>query len=210
MKHKRYSLVILSFLLLLTAVCIGCAGCTGNNSSDKTGDDKNMSMIESEITAVPLPEGTQLKHFYMTRQGMAMEPYYILKTTDDGIFMKITNIRPYDERMLGDDAYTVQGSEKYLAFADTVKECENAELIQLKDDAFVRLLENAIEETGALQWDGYCKNVSKPGVSDSGDRYEMYFELSDGTTVTMDSYNICPAGFTKLLAMVSEVFNKAL
>ena len=206
MKSKNKLIIAAGFLLLLATVCMGCRS---NNLHNKIPDNKDMSGVESGITAEPLPEGVRLKHFYISRQGMEREPYYIMKTADNGIFMKITDICPYDERILGNEAYTLQGGGKYFAFADTVKECENAELIQLSDDASVRLLENAIEQTGALKWNGYNKNVSRPGVSDSGTRYEMYFELSDGTAVSMDSYNICPAGFAKLLAAVRDIFGKA-
>ena len=76
------------------------------------------------------------------------------------------------------------------------------------DDNPVRLLEEAIEETGALRWDGYDKRVTKKGASDTGDRYELYLELSDGSSVTMQGYNTCPAGFEELLRCVEEIFQQ--
>ena len=209
MKIKIKPINIISFFLLSAAVCTGCAGCKSSGFSDKTWDDKKMSIIESEIIAEPFPEGVRLKNFYITHQGMEMEPYYLLKTADAGFFMKTTDIRPYDERILGSGSYAALDSAKYFAFADTVKECERADLIQTKDDKALCALEKAIAGTGALNWNGYFKNISGTGVSDSGDRYEMYIELSNGITVSMDSYNICPAGFMKLLKEVSDIFGAA-
>ena len=47
-----------------------------------------------------------------------------------------------------------------------------------------------------------------PDVTDSGDSYRLYLELTDGTTVTVDGYNAKPAGFPELLYRVEEIFHE--
>lgn len=191
------------FSLLITAFT-GC-GNRGNRGDDPQGE--TVRPIESEVVPVPFPVGTSLRHLYITHQGMRSGSYYILKTTDAGTYMKISNLSPDDRRMLdGEDAGNLEAGAEYLGFADTVKGCEHASLVLLQDDGPVRELEEAIAAAGTLNWDGYRESVAMEGVLDSGDSYQLYLELSDGTTVTVDSYNARPAGFTALLYKVEEIF----
>ena len=116
--------------------------------------------------------------------------------------MKISTVDPTDSRMAEEDTET----SEYLSSADTVLDCERASLVRLSDDSLVRQLEQFIADAGALDWDGFCKRVAMPDVADSGDRYILYLELTDGTTVTMDSYNARPAGFSELYRQTEELF----
>lgn len=144
-----------------------------------------------QITPISFPEGVELSGFYMTHQGMAAGPYYVMKKTDTGIHMKIS------DRVPGDD---------YFGFVDTVTEDEYASHVILETEAPVRELEAAIEEAGALAWDGYRKNVAMKDVMDSGDLYVLYLELTDGTTVSMSGYNACPSGFQELWMSCQNIF----
>ena len=45
-----------------------------------------------------------------------------------------------------------------------------------------------------------------PGVLDSGDCYNLYLELSDGTTVTVYGYNTAPKAFDDFYMEVVDVF----
>lgn len=136
-----------------------------------------------EIIAVSFPENANLMYFCINHQGMAMEPYYILKATEKGTYMKFMSLNP---------------EEQQTDMAEEVWE----------DSVFIEKLEEAIVQCGALGWDGYDEKVSRKGVMDSGDSYELRIELSDGTTVNMRGYNTCPAGFESLLGQVRELFMK--
>jgi len=168
--------------LLLTGAAAILAGCA-------------RSTVVTKVTPMPLPEGTSLTGLYMTHQGMAMGPHYVLKTTDEGTWLKRSDRSPMENGI------------SYLDFADTVQDGEQAVLSRLADASVIEVLETAIEQSGALGWDGFDETKSKPGVSDSGDLYVLYLELSDGTTVTMRGYNVCPAGFDLLLSQVWEIFD---
>lgn len=207
MDAKKWSgwIVVMSILSLLIASLTGC----GNRENQGTDPSEEVrSAIETEVTPMPLPDGTRLKHFYITHQGMRGGTYYILKTTNVGTYMKISNMGPDDWQMLnGEDTDSLEENAEHLGFADTVKDCERASLVLLENDGPIRELEEAITKAGALGWDGFCKSVAMPDVKDSGNRYRMYLELTDGTTVTMDSYNAKPAGFLELLHQVEDIFH---
>jgi len=205
-KKWRGWIVVMSILSLLMAVLTGCGG-RENQSGDPGGEA--LTTIETAVTPMPLPDGAGLKHLYITHQGMSAGPYYILKTTDAGTYMKISNMGPDDWRMLdGEDIDRLGDKAEYLGFADTVKDCERASLVLLEDDGPLRELEEAIASAGALGWDGFQKTVSMPDVADSGDSYKLYLELTDGTAVTVDGYNAKPAGFPELLYRVEEIFHE--
>jgi len=192
MKKWRKWVIVVGILSLLSTIFTGCK-------------DKEVYAFESEIIPVAFPEGVSLKHLYITHQGMRGGSYYMLKSTDAGVYMKISNLSPDDWRMLEGEEVAEEQTE-YLAFADTVKECEYASLVLLDDDTVVEKLEEAIAKTGALDWDGYKKSLEMKGVEDSGDSYKLYLELTDKTTVTVDSYNASPAGFRELLYQIEEIF----
>ena len=145
----------------------------------------------------------------MTHQGMATEPYYILNTTDTGIWMKITNQSPEISQMdSGTDIRLLEENWQYFGFANTVLDCENASIVLLENTSSVRELEDAIVQSGALGWDGYEEHRSKKGVEDAGDTYVLFLKLSDGTTVKVHGYNACPEGFNELLGCVMKIFYK--
>lgn len=140
----------------------------------------------------PIPEGVELTGFYLHHEGMVMEPYYILKVTDKGTFMKVTN------QISGED---------YFQFADTILEEETACLKLLTDETAVEKLEEIISEAGAVGWNGFDEAVKKKNALDSGDRYQLYMELSDGTVISVHGYNTCPEGFEDLLKKTEELFS---
>lgn len=191
----------MSVLSVLFTLLTGCGKSIDKNENQTEAPDT----MEERIIPTPFPEGTQLRHFYITHQGMRAGSYYIMKTTDAGTYMKVTNTSPNSPHMQKD----ISDEEiEYLRYADTVKDCEYASLVLLEEDTPVRELEQAIEKFGALDWDGFDESMTIEGVPDSGDSYQMYLELSDGTSVAVDSYNVCPAGFKELLSRVQELFDK--
>ncbi|MBQ4347076.1 MAG: hypothetical protein IJC39_01345 [Firmicutes bacterium] len=205
MKKRRKSIIVMGILSLLLAGFTGC-GKGGDQGTDPSNEA--LSAIEKEVTPMELPEEAGLKHFFITHQGMAAGAYYILKTTDAGTYMKISDVSPDNIWMTeGEDMDSLGEKAEYLGFADTVKDCERASLVLLEDDGPIRALEKAIADTGALGWDGFNKEVAMPDVADSGDRYRLYLELTDGTAVTVDSYNAKTAGFLELLRQAEEIFH---
>lgn len=165
---------------------------------------------EPEMTVpTELPEGVRLTGFYMNHMGMRMAPYYILKTIESGTYMKITDKSPDDYWMYGSESTEelVQPAQ-YFAYVDTIRDEEHASLVRLEDDTVLSRIEKCIEKYGALGWDGYDKSEAMTDVLDSGDNYNLYLELSDGTTVKMHGYNVCPKGFTELYQEVVEIFEE--
>ena len=157
------------------------------------------------------PDGVTLTGFYMNRMGMVMEPYYILKETSEGTCMKITDTCPDVYLGFGMDAgkAEIQPAE-YFGRVNMLMEDEHARLICLEEEAAVRQLEACILKYGAMNWDGYEESVSKKGVSDSGTNYQLYLEFSDGKTVKMRGYNVCPDGFLELYQEAVDIFEEEM
>ena len=203
MKKWRDWIICMSIFSLLFSALTGC----GKTDPVDRPDEQSEVSVPEVMTPMALPEGASLRHFYITHQGMRSGSHYILKTTEAGTYMKISNMGPGDWPMVKDEDRTVLGDQaEYLGFADTVKDCEYASLVLLEEDTPIRQLEESIAASGALQWDGYRESVAMPDVKDSGDRYILYLELTDGTSVTMDNYNVCPAGFMELHSYAEEIF----
>lgn len=160
------------------------------------------------ITPIALEEGTHLTGMYLTQQGMARMPYYIMRTTSNGTYMKISDLSPDDYNMWkDDDGEAAEQPSEYFGYIDTVKDVEYASLISLDDESLIRQLEEIIEKYGALGWDGFNESDSMPEVLDSGNRYDLYLELSDGTTVTVNGYNAAPNGFHDFYGEIVNVFS---
>jgi len=195
----------MSILTIIAAMLTGCGKRLHNGILPPASQQHPFD----EITSVSLPEGTEISGLFITHQGMQAGPYYLLQATDSGTYMKISNKDPggYDMTK-GEDTASLPINAKYLGFIDIVKDCEYASSILLEDEAPLRALEAAIVENGALAWDGYDESDSMEDVLDSGDSYRLYLELSDGSTVTMQGYNVCPVGFMPLLAKVEEIFEE--
>ena len=191
----RKWVIFMSILSILTAALTGCG------RSAAPPEETTVFPFETEVSPTPLPEGVHLRHLHITHQGMRSGPYYMLKTSEEGTYMKISDLSPTDSRVAEDTV-----ASEYLSSADTVLDCEHASLVLLQEDTLVRQLEQFIADAGALDWDGFYKSVAMPDVADSGDRYILYLELTDGTTVTMDSYNASPAGFADLYRRTEELF----
>lgn len=190
------------FVVLIMSILTFLTGCISNGRQPAPETEQAL-----EAAPIPFPEGAELTGFYMTRQGMAAAPYYILKTTDMGTYMKISDSNPEACQMdSGTDISELGANWQYLGFGDTVLDCENASLVLLEDKAPVRELENAIVQSGALGWDGYEEHRSMKGVSDSGDTYALFLAFSDGTTVKVHGYNACPDGFDELLGQIMDIF----
>ena len=76
----------------------------------------------------------------------------------------------------------------------------------LTDETAVEKLEEIISEAGAVGWNGFDEAVKKKNALDSGDRYQLYMELSDGTVISVHGYNTCPEGFEDLLKKQKSYF----
>jgi len=199
----RTGVILMGIFSAVAALFTGCSKPKDNGvfSSAPT------PQLFREITPVAIPEGVKVTGLFITHQGMRSGPYYIMQTTEDGVYLKTSNLSPDDYCMIKDeDAAALPENAKYLGFADRVKDCEYASSVLLKDDTALTELEAAIAKNGVLAWDGYNQTDPMKGVLDSGDSYQLYLELSDGTTVTMNGYNVCPAGFKPLLRTVRQMF----
>lgn len=172
-------------------------GCSG-------GQEKNITTI-TEIAPMEFPEGVTLTGFYMTHQGMSMNPYYILRVRNDGIYMKTTNLSPNNPRMTFSMNPDYDLEAEYFGYIDTVKDCEYAS-VAVVDESVLRELERAIVEAGALSWNGFNKSRSMDGVLDAGDSYKLFITLSDGSTVSVYGYNARPEHWSDLGGRVMEIF----
>ncbi len=208
MKLKRVILWVMLMGILSLLV-----GCVKNNKSvnppmdGNTGETKDSTTEQNEIVPIGFPEGVTLTGFYMNQMGMARTPYYIMKVTESGTYMKITDLSPDDYHMWKDgETENLEQPEEYFGHIETVKDIEYASHIKLGDETLIRQLESSIEKYGALGWDGFSQRKDMPGVLDAGDIYDLYLELSDGTTVTMHGYNTCPQGFDELYGEIVNIF----
>lgn len=169
-----------------------------------SGQGKKTNKV-TEIAPMDFPEGVTLTGFYMTHQGMAMEPYYILRVKDDRIYMKTTNVNPANLQITFGMTRNNDIEVEYFGDIDTVNESEYASLTVV-DEAVVRELEQAIVEWGALSWDGFSESRSMDGVLDAGDTYKLFLMLSDGSTVSVHGYNARPKHWSDLGLRVIEIF----
>ena len=155
--------------------------------------------------------GVRLTGFHIHHQGMAMEPYYIMREIDSVIYMKETNCAPDDWCMLDEENSRHRDRSDiatYLGFADVLKDCEYGHVYKLEDRKPIEELEQLIEELGAKSWDGFNKSVQRRGVLDAGDSYSLFLEFSDGSTVKVYGYNACPEGFGELQLKIVKIFSK--
>lgn len=217
-KNKYMGVALVSLLSIISLL----TGCTkGINEVADGGkrigiDTETIETSTVKTNTVVLSEDAELVGFFMTHQGMAMEPYYIMRATDDGRMMKISNEAPDSYRMTENDApYEYEGvsglspeaEAEYFGYINTVKDCEHASLVKA-DEGTVKELYNAIRECGALSWDGYNVSRSMEGVLDSGDTYRLFALFSDGSTVKVNSYNACPTGWSDLYVRVRDIFEE--
>lgn len=155
--------------------------------------------------------GVRLTGFHINHQGMAMEPYYIMREIDSVIYMKETNCAPDDWCMLEVENSCHRDKSDvatYLGFADVLKDCEYGCIYKLTDRKPIEELEQLIEEIGARSWDGFNESVERRGVMDAGDSYSLFLEYSDGSTVKVHGYNTCPEGFGDLKLKIMNIFMK--
>lgn len=181
----RKAVCLMTWLSALLACFCGCS---------QQGDDAPPS-------PTALPEGSSLSALYLHHEGMAMEPYYLLCTDGQKISLKMTDTSPLE--------YLQQDIEAspYLQGCGQILEGEKARLHHVDDPSVLRDMEEIIVRYGALNWDGFDRSESKGKVTDSGQRYELYFELSDGSSVTVQSYNCCPTGFPELQQELQSIFH---
>ena len=142
---------------------------------------------------VPLPEGETLTALHLTRQGMRGGMYYIVAVEGEEIFFKITNLIHYDE--------------KYRFVADKkVLENEMSTICSTKDTAALRAIEEVLIDCGTVGWDGFYEEISRPGVADAGDIYNVYLQFSRGSSVSVHGYDICPDRFMEMFNRIVEIF----
>ena len=169
----------------------------------------------NEGTTVIVADGATLTGLYMSHQGMAMEPYYMFRSTADGSFMKISSQTPDSWNMTEgepepadtakSDGLDPKWEAQYFRFIDTVKNCERASLV-VPEETVIQELNDAVFASEALTWDGYSVNRSMDGVLDSGDGYGLFLVFSDGSTVRVNSYNSCPKGWSDFFESVRDIF----
>ncbi len=186
--------------LLLRFAAVSFALISGGNA---------ISLDNNHDSSAKIPENSHLVNFLITRQGMAMEPYYMVTTTDKGIFFKISD---RDPRFLDDfvirETPEIPRESVPNAYGDRVLDCEKASLVKIEELKVLEKLEQIIEENGAVKWNGFSKRRAMRGVSDAGTSYRLFMEFSDGSTVKVDGYNSRPAGFENMLKQVADLFSE--
>ena len=188
----------ISFLLRIVTISFALISC---------GDV--LSMEGEQTKSVKIPENSHLVNFLMFRQGMAMEPYYMVTTSDNGVFFKISNRNPlFLSDCIRSENIDIPKDSRPNAYGDRVFDCEKASLIRLDGNGLLMKLEKLIEDSGAMLWDGFNKRRVLLNVSDSGTSYTLFMEFSDGTTVRVNGYDARPEGFEKLLGDVQTLFEK--
>ena len=206
-------IVYLVVLMGILSCLFGC-GKNKNQVNVPTGNPqapahqtKDKEPEVKPIVPIELPEGTKLTGMYLNQQGMMKMPYYIMKSTESGTYMKITDLAPDDYEMWKDaDTDSLEQPAAYFGFVESVIDIEYASLIHLEDESLIRQLEELVEKYGVLAWDGFHESDSMPGVLDSGNSYNLYLEFSDGTTVTVDGYNAAPKGFHDFYSETAKIF----
>lgn len=201
-KMKLKKIIVLVVLMGIFSFLFGCG------KHNKTVGGTSETPVNQTQSPIELPEEACLTGLYLTHQGMERRPYYMMRTTENGTYMKISDLSPDDYAMVKDE--TSEASEQpaeYFGYIETVKDVEYAGLICLEDDELIRQLEEIVVKYGVLGWDGFHESDSMPGVMDSGDSYQLYLELSNGTTVTMYGYNITPTGFQDFYSDIVKIFN---
>lgn len=202
-KKKSLEVLIVGILSLIS-VLTGCGRQSG-----------------SEGTTVIISDDAVLTGLYMTHQGMAMEPHYIFSAGPEACFMKISNIAP-DDQILKDTAekdnsglsensnYQSSSADEngYFSYSNRVLDCEHASLVTA-DETVTKRLRDAIINYGALNWHGYSIHKSMKGVLDAGDSYNLYLSFSDGSVVTVNSYNSKPEGWNDFYAAVRDIFEES-
>lgn len=196
-ERRRMRLCILVAMMGIFTFLTGCAAASGGQSGGDSLTSAEKTLNET-VTPIAFPEGVHLTGFFITHQGMAVEPYYIMKETEDGVYLKIFATTPDDWTLYADSA----SQEGILDFVDT----ENAQIAKMQDAAAVQALEDAIVQSGALGWNGYDAFVPMEDALDADDTYILYLELSDDTTVTMHGHNTRPKGFAELLSQTQEIY----
>ena len=162
---------------------------------------------ENKITPIEFPEGVKLTGLHINQQGMMRMPYYMMKVTDTGTYMKISTLSPDDYDMwAGNETGNLEQPAEYFGYIETIKDVEYASLVKLEDETLIRQMEEVIVKYGALGWDGFSEHEEMSGVLDAGDMYDLYLELSDGATVKMHGYNTCPNGFHDLYGEIVDIF----
>ena len=200
-RYLRIRLWTLAVIMAIFAFPMGCAASSDSNSLTLAEETLNET-----ITPMAFPEDVSLTGFFITHQGMAAEPYYMMKETEDGVYLKISANGPGDWTLYAD---ADEDSQEYsLNFVDTVNDYEDAQIAQPQGDSAVRALEDAIAQAGALGWNGYDAYIPMDDVLDADDFYILYLELSDGTTVAMYGHNTRPKGFAGLLAQTQEIYSE--
>lgn len=209
---KRKWLFVWVMIMSIFSFLFGCGNKNGDNTPEYNGPAAGTTAPEAtteeaKITPVEFSEGVTLTGFFMNRMGMAREPYYIMKVTESGTYMKISDLSPDDYNMWKDgEPENPEQPAEYFGYIETVKDIEYASHVKLEDESLIRKMEEIVVTYGALDWDGFYVCEDMPGVLDSGNRYNLYLELSDGTTVTVDGYNSAPKGFDEFYMEMVEIF----
>ena len=141
---------------------------SGNTTAPVQQTIENETKSEP-ITPIALPEGVKLTGLHISQQGMSRMPYYMMKVTDTGTYMKISNTSPDDYEMWADgETDELEQPEEYFGHIETVKDVEYASHVKLEDETLIRQMEEILVKYGALGWDGFSERSEMPGVLDSG------------------------------------------
>lgn len=195
-----------SFLIPVLIIIIAILFLSGCAKSDNnTAGDTTLSVntpIEKETTAeIKLPEGVYLTNLFASRQGSMRNPYYILTSTHEETYMKMTYTYPPD---LAPSSYAPEDIENYFVFSDSIQDDEYALLFPIHKEGLEKA-ESIIEKYGALGWDGFNESESLSGVLDADMSYDLYIKLSDGTSIEAFGYNVCPLGMDELIFEIEKL-----
>ncbi|MBQ8707430.1 MAG: hypothetical protein IJ523_05030 [Succinivibrionaceae bacterium] len=152
----------------------------------------------------------QLLNLMISHQGMSQNPYYLVTTTSRGVFFKVTSVSPENIMEICSSLRQDMSDLRFNALGDTVADCESARVVKVESREPVAVIEDLIARTGARAWDGFRKRRTRPMVADSGDRYVLFMNFSDGSRVEVSGYNARPEGFLDLLSGVRRIVEREL
>lgn len=158
---------------------------------------------ENQQTAL---EGRRLAGLYISRQGMAAEPYYtILFQNDEAILKRSTTsalVYQQDEKSDCSEIF-----HTYFQHAEELYGDEAGNVKYRDSDQVQEILQPLLEAADIFSWDGYHRKPFFSNASDRGTSYQFYCMLEDGTQISFHS-PLAPEGFEALYYEIRLLFEQ--
>lgn len=162
-------------LILISAVLLAFSGCGNSNGviADGKAGGKNIERFADDA---------QIVAFKWNHSGSALEPYYIVKSEENG--------------------------SRWLISIDG-ENPENAERVSnvLSDSSDLKAFSDALLAAGILKWDGFSMSRSLgKSVLDGDDGFSLEITFSDGNTLVANGYNAFPDNYSGITAIIRDTF----